>query len=975
MLGYGISDDVEVVRVAGEGAGPPQAGEDLVLRCRGADGSPEVRTEWLRNGERLVRGERIAFRGSGRRSLALSALRPSDSGRYSCRISNAAGSREASPPFALRLEGSDGLRALVLPEDVTALPGQASVRLDCRYSEPAALTEWYFGSRDEPLENSSRLTVFPNGSVEVRGLRPADEGLYKCVGISATSRDTEHQTFAARIRLAYLREFAAEPFEPPAPGNGTAVVAVEGRWEVTCLAPDGLPEPKVWWTDPGGRIVGDTGPLRVDGERLILEAARRNDSGPYTCVAENMAGRRTAFLDLQVADPPAITTPPESLWVHEKDPATLRCQVTGGAPYPLTKVRWLKNNKPLKSSSANQMDPRLGTLTIKSASLSDYAQYVCEVESAGFLPLRSAPANLTVRERLKFSSAPVSKNLELGASARLYCKARGGAGRPVVRWVPPGGLGTAWPPHIRDDNGTLHFNTVRPEDAGRYTCVATSRDDIINATVTIGVIVMAKFSVAPRDTEAYEGYPAMLHCQAHGDPPPTIQWDKNNVLHGFDDGRFSVLPNGTLFLSETRQEDQGKYGCTIGNSGGLRRSEISLTVLSGELYSRRSSNGEPSMTKTVLITLGAAAVYMVMVVGLMVWCRVRRARRKAALLAASAATADGKLENGDLPNGGTELLEKPPNSAKTCSTRSDSSAGSSRRSKSVLDRLHVARLDLKTVMLLGHGQFGEVYLAKAKASSLPGLADSTTATTADTVVMVKALQSRDEVLHTEFRREMDLFTKSGHDNLVRLLGVCRDGEPCLMVLEYPEWGDLKQFLLATRGKEGKVEPLTSAQAVGVCQQVCQAMEYLSGLRQTHGDLATRNCLVSPGLGIKLGKPALSRDAYSAEYFSLRNRPVPLRWAAPEAVLEDEWSTKSDVWAFAVLCWEVFSQAELPLSNLTDIELMAALKESRLAWQPPASAPAPFSRLLAPCWSLLARDRPIFPDLVLRIGSLIVDSKV
>lgn len=42
--------------------------------------------------------------------------------------------------------------------------------------------------------------------------------------------------------------------------------------------------------------------------------------------------------------------------------------------------------------------------------------------------------------------------------------------------------------------------------------------------------------------------------------------------------------------------------------------------------------GENTMAKTVTITLGAAAIYMMLVMGLMIWCRLRRARRKAMLL-------------------------------------------------------------------------------------------------------------------------------------------------------------------------------------------------------------------------------------------------------------------------------------------------------------------------------------------------------
>jgi hypothetical protein len=49
------------------------------------------------------------------------------------------------------------------------------------------------------------------------------------------------------------------------------------------------------------------------------------------------------------------------------------------------------------------------------------------------------------------------------------------------------------------------------------------------------------------------------------------------------------------------------------------------------------------MTKTVTITLSAAAAYMLLVVGLMVWCRYRRLRRKQAYLQSGAAEGTNSL--------------------------------------------------------------------------------------------------------------------------------------------------------------------------------------------------------------------------------------------------------------------------------------------------------------------------------------------
>ncbi|XP_013780992.1 inactive tyrosine-protein kinase 7-like, partial [Limulus polyphemus] len=267
----------------------------------------------------------------------------------------------------------------------------------------------------------------------------------------------------------------------------------------------------------------------------------------------------------------------------------------------------------------------------------------------------------------------------------------------------------------------------------------------------------------------------------------------------------------------------------------------------------------------------------------------------------------------------------------------------------------------------GQGKFGDVFIAKAH-----GIQENEV----ETLVMVKALHTRDENDHFEFKREMDIFHKLNHQNVVKLLGLCRDVEPFLVIVEYSDWGDLKQFLLATRKdttcKGPKPPPLTTCQIISICHQVALGMENLANHRFVHKDLAARNCLITSKLGVKISSPSLSKDTYAQEYSYFQFKNIPLRWAPAEAVLEDEWSTKSDVWSFAVFTWEVFMQAELPFGNKGDEEILQLLRNHELQWNPPEGAPQQLSNLLLSCWNKSPKDRPTFSEIAIKVGEMKID---
>ncbi|XP_072930972.1 tyrosine-protein kinase Abl isoform X2 [Epargyreus clarus] len=270
------------------------------------------------------------------------------------------------------------------------------------------------------------------------------------------------------------------------------------------------------------------------------------------------------------------------------------------------------------------------------------------------------------------------------------------------------------------------------------------------------------------------------------------------------------------------------------------------------------------------------------------------------------------------------------------------------------DEWEIDRTDIVMKHKLGGGQYGDVYEAAWKRYNI--------------TVAVKTLKD-DTMALKDFLEEAAIMKEMRHPNLVQLLGVCTREPPFYIITEFMSRGNLLDYL-----RTGNREHIDAVVLMYMATQIASGMSYLESRSFIHRDLAARNCLVGENHLVKVADFGLARLMRDDTYTAHAGAKFPIKWTAPEGLAYNTFSTKSDVWAFGILLWEIatYGMSPYPGVDLADVYHML---EKGYRMECPPGCPAAVYELMRGCWQWNAGDRPSFREIHHALEHMFQDNSI
>uniref|UniRef100_A0A1Q3FM28 receptor protein-tyrosine kinase n=1 Tax=Culex tarsalis TaxID=7177 RepID=A0A1Q3FM28_CULTA len=510
------------------------------------------------------------------------------------------------------------------------------------------------------------------------------------------------------------------------------------------------------------------------------------------------------------------------------------------------------------------------------------------------------------------------------------------------------------------------------------------------------------------------GESCQLNCYSKGIPKPSIEWIKNGEPFE-NDTRVQVINGTTLFFTYLKREDSGQYHCRVQNREGQAEKAWTLTVTSD------------IVEKTWIYAGLAMLIVLILIVILitMFYCKKKKevaAMRKAGLVS-FAEGYKGQL-NPELPLGAqTDLLpydiryEFPAEKLKLGKTLGAGAFGVVMMAtaqglvpdeKETTVAVKMVRKQTDNIVMRALISELKIMIHLGPHPNVVNLLGAITKNVVKRELMVIVeycpYGNLQDYLMKHRRTFLDQFSeidgsldynwqnkKSGinsqylnNSNNNTGSEVSSNPTNSTYISNNSNYitqpgSDFKKPLSNIKHTmieedEPKPTTVTTTDLISWSAQIASGMEYLAHRLVIHGDLAARNVLLSENNVVKICDFGLARSIYhrNDNYRKKGSDPLPFKWLALESIEHADFSTKSDVWSYGILLWELFSLATNPYPGMEiSKELVDKLRQGYRMDKPPYANKAIYE-VMRKCWKERPTSRPTFWELKAIFSNMLPD---
>ncbi|NWS55827.1 TITIN protein, partial [Chunga burmeisteri] len=332
-------------------------------------GSTPLQIKWFKDSQELLSGaNRSVWKDDTSSVLELFSARTSDSGNYTCQISNDVGTATCKAALFVK----EPPRFIQMPTSVVALREGQSTTFECQVvGTPEIHVTWYLDG-NEVTDQDKYGICFVDGlaTLKITQASVSDSGIYVCEAHNDAGSESCSVELKVKEPPTFVRELS--PTE--------VVKGLEATLECEVT---GTPPFEVKWLKNNKEMFSSK-KYAISTKESVFTLNVTNcdvsDVGEYQCIISNEGGSCSCSTRLNLKEPPSFVKKLENVTSILKGTAFFQCVVAGAQPLS---VSWIKDEKILEDDEHHHItfENSVATLKLTNVDLSHRGRYTCQAKN------------------------------------------------------------------------------------------------------------------------------------------------------------------------------------------------------------------------------------------------------------------------------------------------------------------------------------------------------------------------------------------------------------------------------------------------------------------------------------------------------------------------------------------------------------------------------------------------------------------